>query len=135
VQFKQLFDTPTYAIIEMEYVQGGLLKKLFKRSKPLAEPEVVATVKNLLEGVGHIHEHGYMHRDLKPENILLCQGGGSSFDLKIVDFGLSVQHKCGPISLQEQIDDKVGTLVYMAPEQASYQTYSKVLHLFINISL
>jgi serine/threonine protein kinase len=56
----------------MEYVSGGLLKKLFKKSKPLTESEVHSVVKNIIEGVGYIHEKGYMHRDLKPENILLC---------------------------------------------------------------
>ena len=57
----------------MEYVPGGLLKKLFKRSKPMTESEVKAVVKNVLEGVSYIHERGYMHRDLKPENILMCE--------------------------------------------------------------
>lgn len=125
VRFKQIFDTPNYAIIEMESVQGGLLKKLFKRSKPLEESEVTSIIKNILNGVNYIHERGYMHRDLKPENILLV--GNNTYDIKIVDFGLSVQHKGGPISLHQQIDDKVGTLIYMAPEQASYQSYSKVI--------
>jgi serine/threonine protein kinase len=72
-KFKQIFDTPTYIFIEMEYVQGGLLKKLFKRSKPLADSEAKVVVKNILEGVSYIHERGYMHRDLKPENILMCE--------------------------------------------------------------
>lgn len=36
-KFKQIFDTPQFIFIEMEYVQGGLLKKLFKRTKPLTE--------------------------------------------------------------------------------------------------
>jgi len=57
----------------MEYVQGGLLKKLFKRTKPLSEMEAKAVVKNILEGVCYIHERGYMHRDLKPENIIMCE--------------------------------------------------------------
>ncbi len=57
----------------MEYVPGGLLKKLFKRSKPMIESEVKAVIKNVLEGVSYIHERGYMHRDLKPENILMCE--------------------------------------------------------------
>ena len=72
-KFKQIFDTPTYIFIEMEYVPGGLLKKLFKRSKPMIESEVKAVVKNVVEGVSYIHERGYMHRDLKPENILMCE--------------------------------------------------------------
>ena len=83
-----------------------------------------SVVKNIIEGVGYIHERGYMHRDLKPENILLCDNPSTTLtdpaypkiNIKIVDFGLSVEHKNGPISLRHQIDDKVGTLVYMAPE-------------------
>ena len=66
-----MFDTPNYAFIEMEYISGGLLKKLFKRAVPLSESEARIVVKNILEGVMHIHERGYIHRDLKPENILL----------------------------------------------------------------
>lgn len=124
VKFKQIFDTPIFTVIEMEYVKGGLLKKLFKRSEPLTEREASTVVKNILEGVNHIHSLDYIHRDLKPENIMLTSRG--SLDVKIVDFGLSVKHKGGPISLNNQLDDKVGTLIYMAPEQASYKSYSKV---------
>ena len=57
----------------------------------------------------YMHGKSVMHRDLKPENILMCEpplhsyqqenGVQQSFDLKIVDFGLSVEHKNGPISL------------------------------------
>lgn len=88
----------------MEYIQGGLLKKLFK--KPLVESEVNIIVKNILQGLRYIHDRGFMHRDLKPENIIMCSHLGTietvpTYDLKIVDFGLSVQHKGGPISLQE----------------------------------
>jgi serine/threonine protein kinase len=57
----------------MEYVPGGLLKKYFKRSKPMTESEVKSVIKNVLKGVSYIHERGYMHRDLKPENILMCE--------------------------------------------------------------
>lgn len=69
------------------------MKKLFK--KPLVESEVNLIVKNILEGLRFIHDRGFMHRDLKPENIIMCSNGGTtgtvpSFDLKIVDFGLSV---------------------------------------------
>lgn len=112
VKFKQIFDTPIFTIIEMEYVKGGLLKKLFKQS--LTEREASTVVRNILEGVNHIHSLDYIHRDLKPENIMLTSRG--SLDVKIVDFGLSVKHKGAAISLSNQVDDRVGTLVYMAPE-------------------
>lgn len=61
--------------------------------------------------MNYIHEHDYIHRDLKPENILLSSKNG--LDIKIVDFGLSATHK---VLNFEQIDEKIGTLVYMAPE-------------------
>ena len=41
-------------------------------------------MKQLLVGLGFIHERGYLHRDLKPENLLYQDGS-----LKIADFGLS----------------------------------------------
>jgi serine/threonine protein kinase len=78
-------------------------------------------VKNILEGVNYIHERDYIHRDLKPENILLSNKRG--LDIKIVDFGLSAIHK---VMNFEQHDEKMGTLIYMAPEQASYNSYAKV---------
>ncbi|TNV86078.1 hypothetical protein FGO68_gene3298 [Halteria grandinella] len=128
VKFKQIFDTPIYAVIEMEYIQGGLLKKLFKLPSSLSETQASEVVKNILEGLSHIHDFGFIHRDLKPENIMLANS--SQLDVKIVDFGLSVKHKGVPINQQEQVDDKVGTLVYMAPEQASYKSYSKRIDLW-----
>ena len=73
-------------------------------------------VRNILEGVNYIHERDYIHRDLKPENILLKDRHG--LDIKIVDFGLSAgMHK---VMNFDQLDEKIGTLIYMAPEQASY---------------
>lgn len=96
-------------MIEMEYVEGGQLKKRFKKS--LSEQEVSTIMRNILEGVNFIHEREYIHRDLKPENILLSNKTGC--DIKIVDFGLSAFHRV--LSFQ-QINDKIGTLIYMAPE-------------------
>ena len=97
MKFKQIFDTPIFSVMEMEYVKGGLLKKLFKRDLALSEVEASQVVRNILEGVNHIHTLDYIHRDLKPENIMLTNK--DSLDVKIVDFGLSVKHKGGLISL------------------------------------
>lgn len=99
VKFKQIFDTPVYAVIEMEYIQGGLLKKLFKLPTPLSESHASVVVKHILEGLSHIHDFGFIHRDLKPENIMLASS--NMLDIKIVDFGLSVKHKGVPINQQE----------------------------------
>lgn len=71
-------------------------------------------MKNILEGVNYIHDRDYIHRDLKPENILLKQS--DIFDVKIVDFGLCAFYN---VMNFKQMDGKIGTLLYMAPEQAS----------------
>ena len=80
---------------------------------------------DILSGLCMIHEKHYIHRDLKPDNILLNYDEGQGINektkryiAKIADFGLSAEIKYGAYSGCNQIDDKMGTLLYMAPEQA-----------------
>ena len=40
----------------------------------------------ILSGLIHIHEAGFIHRDLKPENILFVSE--KELYLKIIDFGI-----------------------------------------------
>ncbi|GFH20255.1 protein kinase domain-containing protein, partial [Haematococcus lacustris] len=59
-----------------------------------------------LSGLSIIHERGLIHRDIKPENILL----NNSFQIKIADFGLSIDSK------NEVANTRLGTIDYLAPE-------------------
>ncbi len=64
---------------------------------------------DVVSGLAYAHERRLMHRDLKPENILIFADGRAA----LADFGTSVFAKAGTITMTE-----VGTLGYMAPEQA-----------------
>jgi serine/threonine protein kinase len=72
---------------------------------------MVEIMRQLITGLGYLHECGIIHRDLKPENILIETISDSEFRIKITDFGLS---KLG--SPAELIFDCCGTPAYVAPE-------------------
>ena len=61
-----------------------VLKQLDKNSSYLTMDEIKRFIKEILNGLHHMHELRIVHRDLKPENILLKDG-----KVKICDFGSS----------------------------------------------
>eukprot|EP01080_Neovahlkampfia_damariscottae_P005421 gene5421-9234_t len=79
--------------------------------------EILYYLKQILEGLNHIHKKGYIHRDLKPSNIFILSNG----TLKIGDFGLTTK-----IELNSKKDKNqkrstgVGTFTYSSPEQLNY---------------
>jgi hypothetical protein len=94
---------PPYYI--MEYIEKGSLAERIQRG-PLPVDEAVELFRDVAMGLVHAHAKGVLHCDLKPANILLDQDGKP----RLADFGQSrLSH--------EQIP-ALGTLFYMAPEQA-----------------
>jgi serine/threonine protein kinase/class 3 adenylate cyclase len=81
---------------------------------PLPIQQVLALMIKICDAVQFAHEHGILHRDLKPGNIML-RGDGEPV---VTDFGLAKLVEGGSelsLSVTEQV---VGTIEYMAPEQA-----------------
>jgi serine/threonine protein kinase len=96
-------DPPYYV---MEYIEQGSLEDLLKRQGKLAPREAVQLFREVAVGLMHAHGKGVLHCDLKPANVLMDQDGRP----RIADFGQS--------RLSHEQTPALGTLFYMAPEQA-----------------
>lgn len=118
----------------MELVEGDDLSALVKKHGPLTDKEAVQTIKQVADGLAHAHAKGIIHRDIKPHNIIVSESGNA----KLVDLGLArivaedvskeeSNRACqdrtsrSPNEIwedQTKTGSLLGTLAYMAPEQA-----------------
>jgi hypothetical protein len=98
-----------------ELVRGATFARLLEEGA-LSDRDVVEIGVALCDALGHAHKRGIIHRDVKPLNILVpdavADGGAPA---KLTDFG--VARIAGDDALT-RTGDVVGTLAYMAPEQA-----------------
>jgi hypothetical protein len=90
----------------MEYVERGSLEERLRNDGPLPVEQAVSLFRDVAVGLVHAHDKGVLHCDLKPANILLDHEGRP----RIADFGQS--------RLSHEQQPALGTLFYMAPEQA-----------------
>ena len=72
------------AYIVMEYVEGESLKEILDARGPLSPTAWRRWLDPLLDGLAHVHGHGYLHRDLKPANIMIRAADGEPV---LIDFG------------------------------------------------
>lgn len=103
----------------MEYVQGeSLVDYLFKTPYPAVQ-DIFDIMSQIIAGMTAAHAIGVIHRDLKPENVYLAQTSSGKRIVKILDFGLgkSLGQSLLGRKLTQQ-DVLMGTIEYMAPEQA-----------------
>src|SRR3954451_3520395 len=98
-----------------ELVEGRTLADLIA-DDALSDRDIARLGAALCDGLAHAHERGVVHRDVKPQNVMVVAqpARGSGF-AKLTDFG--VAHLAGDEPLT-RTGDVVGTLAYMAPEQA-----------------
>ncbi len=99
-----------------ELVHGETLDRL-AADGALSDRDVLRIGLALCGALEHAHERGVVHRDVKPQNVIIPEAPRSAAGVaKLADFGIA--HLAGDEPLT-RTGDIVGTLAYMAPEQAA----------------
>jgi len=101
--------------IAMEFLFGEPLSTYLVRSKRMAPSVGLPLVRQIAVGLSAAHRAGIVHRDIKPGNIFLLGEKGTPYGAKILDFGFA---KLNELAGLTATGTTVGTLQYMAPEQA-----------------
>src|SRR3954451_17031595 len=105
-------DDAVYLVSEL--VRGETLGALLAEGA-LSDRDVVLIGMAMCDALAHAHARGVIHRDVKPGNVLVCEAANDGVVAELTDFGIA--RMSGDDALTAT-GDIVGTLAYMAPEQA-----------------
>ena len=104
-----------YLFLALEFVDGIDLLEWVNRKGPIPVKRSVEIMRQSAEALQHAFERNIVHRDIKPSNLMISRQG----TVKLTDMGLAR-------SIDDTLDTTitrdgttVGTVDYMAPEQAS----------------
>lgn len=98
--------------IVFEYVQGVNIRDLVVQRGPLPIDDVILYSYQVAAALDHASQRDVVHRDIKPSNVLLAPPGNV---VKLCDFGIARARFRPSITVS---GTKLGTPLYMAPEQA-----------------
>lgn len=118
VKLYQVFETQNEMILILEMAKGGELQRVLDDEETIDELNVKRMVRQILEGLVHLHDNEIAHLDIKPQNLLLTKSFPEG-DIKLCDFGISRR-----ISRDCEIREICGTPDYVAPEILRYDPIS-----------
>ncbi|KAK9807449.1 hypothetical protein WJX73_008350 [Symbiochloris irregularis] len=132
IRFEEVFLTPQYLGIVLEYAAGGDLSDYIKRktvnknsSMSRALPESLTRVlfHQIMSALEFCHDRGITNRDIKAENILVMdekesESQGIPVVLKMCDFGFSKDQR-----FDSACKTMCGTAEYIAPEVMEQKPY------------
>jgi predicted ATPase len=101
--------------LSMELIEGRTLAELARQRLPAEE--LTRIFRQAAGALAAAHAAGVVHRDVKPENVMVRNDG----IVKVLDFGLARRLTTGgipAIGAETDPGTRVGTVLYMSPEQA-----------------
>jgi eukaryotic-like serine/threonine-protein kinase len=104
-----------WAYLVSELVRGSTFDAMLAAGR-LSDQDIVAIGVALCDALEHAHAAGIVHRDVKPSNVLVPEHPVTPAQVaKLTDFGVARVVGGDALTLT---GDVIGTLAYMAPEQA-----------------
>lgn len=111
VRVIQASNERTFLYYLTEHIPGPTIAEIIAERAPLAIPDAIELIEQIVKGIRTFHRKDTLHQDIKPENIVVSSNGAV-----IIDFG-----SCWVAGIEEAgapftRDTILGTLRYSAPE-------------------
>ncbi|HEX4339688.1 MAG TPA: protein kinase [Polyangiaceae bacterium] len=132
MDFGRLDDGSLYFVLE--YVDGRSLRALLEAGAlPLGRALSIA--RQVASALVAAHQVGIVHRDLKPDNVMLVEQPDGTDRVKVLDFGIAKLtagdgEAAVPGKTLTRVGVVMGTVGYMAPEQALGQAVSHLADIY-----
>ena len=115
--FGELDDGSQYFV--MELLRGETLTEFMQRERPPTYGDIRTILEELCDALAAAHEADVVHRDLKPDNIIVERDRRNRLHVKLLDFGIARFFEHGISMGRTRTGIKLGTPLFMAPEQGA----------------
>ena len=81
----EVYESKDHVNLVFDFLRAGDLHKRVSKIGAYSELQALSIIRQILEGLSHLHSRGILHRDLKSQNVIIDRQGAAV----ILDFGLA----------------------------------------------